>query len=158
LTRKKKPLIWRQPADMHVWASLYSSFNDLSTLRSPKWGENAPHLDCARSVVTAYQGLLHSVLIDAWVPLFKAPCSVVVSVAYQFIRRLDRDALARLWKKRCEVTIAWEKERVIRPKMKRQAQQGQPGTTRHAILLPDTCSCGALLNHHLQGPLPRCSE
>ena len=66
-TEAPKTLSWRQPADLQVWASLYSAFNDLSRIRPPKWGEDAPQLDSARPIVTAYQGLLHSALIDAWV-------------------------------------------------------------------------------------------
>ena len=131
------------------------NFNDLSRIRPPKWGEGAPQLDSARLTVTAYQGLLHSALIDAWVRLFKAPRSVVVAVAHQFIRHLDRDALSRLWKKRCEVTIAWEKDHGIRPKMKQQAQHGQPwNNTSGMILPPDTCACGTLLLNHIQGLCP----
>ena len=92
-------------------------FNDLSTYRPVRNGdEDTPHLDSARSVVTACQGLLHFLLIDAWVRIFKAPHSLVVVVAHQFIRHLDRDALNRLWKKRCVVIIAWEKERAKKKK------------------------------------------
>jgi len=85
-------------------------------------------------------------LIDAWVRLFKVPRLVVVAVAHQLIRRLDKNALDRLW------NIAWGKERGIRPKMKRQAQHGQAwNNASGAILPPDTCLCGTLLLNHLQG-------
>ena len=94
-------------------------------------------------------------LVDAWVRLFKAPRSVVVAVPHQFIRRLDRDALSRLWKKRCEVTIVWEKDHGIRPKTKQQAQHGHPcNNTSGMILPPDTCACGTLLLNHIQGLCP----
>jgi len=79
---------------------------------------------------------VHSAPIDAWVRLFKAPRSVVVAVAHQFIRHQDKDALARLWTKRHEGTIAREKERGIRPKTKRQAQRGQPWSVVSGAILP----------------------
>ncbi|GJJ74394.1 hypothetical protein EMPS_06752 [Entomortierella parvispora] len=150
-----KRLQWYQPSDTLLWASLYSAFHDLSAFRPPEQGQLKAPLASACSVVTAYQGLLHSALIEAWRPIIKGPRSVVVAVAHQFIRRLDRDALARLWKTRCEVTIAWEKTQGIRPKMKKQAQTGQPwNNASGTILPPDTCQCGKPNTDHHQGLCP----
>ena len=150
-----KPLQWYQPSDTAVWTSLYSAFHDLPTIRPPERGQNTTPLASAQSVATAYQGLLHSALINAWTPIIKGPRSVVVAVAHQLIRRLDRDALARIWKTRCEVTIAWEKAQGIRPKMKKQAQRGQPWNNASGVILPqDTCQCGKPHADHLQGRCP----
>lgn len=147
------PLQWRQPAEGTIWNALYSAFHDLHVLRPP--GHDVAPLELARSVTTAYQGLLHSALINAWIPVFQCPRSVVVSVAHQFIRRLDREALSRIWKPRCEATIVWEKTKDIRPKMKRQTQPGTVWNNASGVILPpDTCDCGAALTAHIDDVCP----
>ena len=97
-----------------MWASLYSHFDGLRNFRLSSWGQDTALIDSPSTIASAYKGLLSPALITTWTRLFKTTPTVAAQVAHQFIRRLDRDALGRLWKTRCEATIAWEKTHGIR--------------------------------------------
>jgi hypothetical protein len=150
------PLQWHQPDETLVWASLYSHFDGLRNFRPPSWGQDTALIDSPSTITSAYQGLLSPALITTWTRLFKTTSTVAAQVAHQLIRRLDRDALGRLWKTRCEATIAWEKTHGIRHSAKRQPYHGPRGPWNNSgyVCPQGMCNCGSPLQAHDGGSCP----
>jgi len=149
-------LCWHEITPSRLWGSLHAVFDGIDTL-SPMAIDLTPPPEGRRSLTDAYLGLLPLTLVQRWKALFDTATAVASSVAHRFVQYLDTFASSRLWKTRCEATIAWEKAQNITRKQKRSPSDGG-GDRWHdgsGLLCPDGfCRCGAPLVEHIEGVCP----
>ncbi|KAF9393753.1 hypothetical protein BGZ94_006754, partial [Podila epigama] len=58
-------------------------------------------------------------MAQTWKDLFKVPMSVTRRLAHRFVSYLAAQATELIWRPRCTVTVAWEKQRGITQARKR---------------------------------------
>lgn len=61
------------------------------------------------SVMDLYRSLVPERLLDSWKELFGTTTFVATYMTTQFVAKLEEFGRAKIWNKRCEDTIAWEK-------------------------------------------------
>jgi len=158
LAAAPEPQRWCAIAAPRVWESLAVVFDGLETL-SPldiDIGLTTPP-DGRRSWADVYLGLLPLKLVHGWKSLFNSTTTVAASVAHCFVKYLDTIALSRLWKTRCEATIAWEKVQNITRKQKWSPSDRGSGDWHDGtgFLCPaGFCRCGKAEAEHTGGVCP----
>ncbi|KAF9943646.1 hypothetical protein BGZ72_003614, partial [Mortierella alpina] len=74
-----------------------------------------------------YRGITPCSLIQHWSGFFSTPPTIARTVIHKFVSDLADQAFEKIWKPRCEATIAWEREHGITPAQKRATYNGPKG-------------------------------
>jgi exonuclease III/ribonuclease HI len=149
-------LQWSPVSTTALWDSLSNVFHGLEHIAPAQAPQDPPPPEL-RPISDVYKGLLPIVLVNRWKTLFNTSNNVVTAVAHQFVRHLAGLAKTRLWKTRCEATVAWERTQNITRRQKRAPTGGNSSQWHNGsgMVCPEGyCRCGQLLTEHEEGQCP----
>jgi len=81
------------------------------------------------TVEDLYRGLVPVRLIKTWKAAFRTTATIATNMATKFVTRIEEFGRTELWNRRCEDTVAWEKEVGITTMSKRV--RGRTGAEGH---------------------------
>ncbi|KAF9944310.1 hypothetical protein BGZ70_004799, partial [Mortierella alpina] len=113
---------WRCPsADANILG-----LSIIAGARSVLLGENESDIidDLKWRVSDLYRGITPCSLIQRWSGSFSTPPAIARTVIHKFVSDLADQAHEKIWKPRCEATIAWEQQQGITPAQKKAAYNG----------------------------------
>ena len=149
------PALWICPAEEVHFQGLSSIRGSQSILRGDDSFDRSP--DLVWSAGDLYRGITPRSLIKEWSKCFQSPGTVARKVIHQFVGYLEKQATELIWKPRCTLTIAREKELGITAKSKRTPYTGPRGDWSDGygyITAEGDCPCGSALVEHSNGCCP----
>jgi hypothetical protein len=91
------------------------------------------------TVQDLYHGLTPKALTQTWKTLCKTSTKIATHMAGRFVEQIEEIGKTEIWKKRCKITIEWEKEQGItsRSKRSRNRDEGNRRPDGHAFMGPN---------------------
>ncbi|KAF9203867.1 hypothetical protein BGZ49_005946 [Haplosporangium sp. Z 27] len=150
-----KPIQWVCPDMDKHHQGLSSICGTQRLLRGDGFYDRAPDLQW--NIAALYRGITPRSLIKEWSALFNTQKSIARTVIHKFVGYLESQATELIWKPRCSVTVAREKELGITAKQKKAKFAGQRGAWSDGygyICREGYCPCGSPLDEHDGGNCP----